>query len=67
MKTAIINYLRENPNQRRRVIASAVGVWQADAEFLRIMYELRDAGLIVERFHQDMANMVAYYTYSIKE
>lgn len=67
MKTAIINYLRENPNQRRRVIASAVGVWQADAEFLCAMYELREAGAIEERFHQDMANMIAYYTYSIKE
>ena len=67
MKQEIINYLRENHNQRRRAIASAVGVWQADAEFLRIMYELREAGLIVERFHQDMANMVAYYTYSVKE
>ena len=67
MKTAIINYLRENPNQRRRVIASAVGVWQADAEFLRIMYELREAGTIEEHFHQDMANMIAYYTYRVKE
>lgn len=67
MKTAIINYLRENPNQRRRVIASAVGVWQADKDFLRAMWELHEEGKIVEGIHRDNANMNTYYTYRVKE
>ena len=37
MKTAIINYLTIHPNCRKRTIASALGVWHCDKEFLDAM------------------------------
>ena len=67
MKTAIVNFLTKHPNARKRTIASALGVWQCDTEFLDAMWELVTEHRIAGKIHRDFANWEYYETFCVVE
>lgn len=67
MKEQIMNYLREHPNSRKRMIASSIGVWQCDKEFLDAMWELVTEHRIAGKTHRDFANWEFYETFCVVE
>lgn len=65
MKEKILVYLVSHPDSRKRAIASAIGVWQCDINFLSAMCELERAGFIKSTYHSDPANMEFYDTFCV--
>lgn len=65
MKEKIMVYLAAHPHSRKRMIASEIGVWQCDTQFLAAMRELEQAGQIKATYHKDYANMDFYDTFSV--
>ena len=60
METTILAYLRTHKGARKREIAHASGVWQCNAEFLRVMHELETRNEIYTVCHRDAAQMELY-------
>lgn len=65
MKEKILTYLSVHPDSRKRMIASGIGIWQCDTQFLAAMCELEQAGYIKATYHRDYANMDFYDTFSL--
>ena len=65
MKEKIMVYLAAHPHSRKRMIASEIGVWQCDTQFLAAMCELEQAGFIKSTYHRDIANMDFYDTFCL--
>lgn len=65
MKEKILVYLAAHPDSRKRMIASGIGIWQCDTQFLAAMCELERAGQIKATYHKDYANMEFYDTFSV--
>lgn len=65
MKEKIMIYLAAHPDSRKRMIASGIGVWQCDTQFLAAMCELEQAGSIKSTYHRDYANMDFYDTFCL--
>lgn len=65
MKEKILVYLVSHPDSRKRMIASGIGVWQCDINFLSAMHELERAGFIKSTYHRDYANMEFYGTFCL--
>jgi hypothetical protein len=61
MKRKILETIAAMPGCRQRSIASAIGIWQCDADFLECLRDLRDAGLIYRISHSDPAQMEFFY------
>lgn len=65
MKEKILVYLVSHPDSRKRSIASEIGVWQCDINFLSAMRELERTGFIKSTYHRDYANMEFYDTFCL--
>lgn len=65
MKEKILVYLAAHPDSRKRMIASGIGIWQCNTQFLAAMCELEQAGQIKATYHKDIANMEFYDTFSV--
>lgn len=60
MEEKIMNYICENPGARKREVASAIGVWFCDVDFLRAFSTLENDGVLRREDHRDLGNMEFY-------
>lgn len=66
MREKILEYLTQYPGSRKRYIAGAIGVWLCDSEFMHMMHELEDEGLIYYETYKDPAQMELYDKWYVK-
>ena len=66
MKQKVLEYLTRYPGARKREIAGHLRVWQCDDEFMHLMHELEDEGLIYYVTYKDPAQMELYDKWYVK-
>lgn len=64
MKEKILNYLKEHKNARLREMIAPVGATRS--ELARLLFTMKEEGLIESTLYRDMANMEIYDMWNIK-
>ena len=67
MDRKILETIGAMPGCRQREIASAIGVWQCNAIFMRCLYDLEDLGFIYSESYSDPANMEHFYKWYLTD
>lgn len=66
MREKILEYLKRVPGARKWMIASEIGCWQCDADFLHLIHSMEKEGLIYAVVHNDPAQMEYYDEWYVK-